>query len=926
MAKIDRFMIAPLDSGVETYLKPWLIPDDAFQTLTNAYVFRGRVRKRFGSYLMNQTVDDSVAQLYSRVRYNIRTTDAVTGNFSGFVPLNNSGNPTVTPAIGQMFAIGDTMFTVTALGNPAVLLTTGAATATYDTTTGAFIVVGNNENPLTSVYFYPSTPIMGFITYETGVINDEPLFAFDENFSYNYTTSLGWTAVTTENPLSPGSSQWSGDDSQFFWGSTWRGVSNYNSYMFVSNFNTPDWLRYWSGNNWNYLAPVLNNVYRLLTARIIVPFKNRLICLNTVENKDGSSVATSNGSTGNFTYTIPTYPSPGYIFGQTFICGTNIYTITNSGSFVTVSSTNNAITPVATATFVPATGVLTVTGNNTNVGLPVYFFPNGGANPESYVNRCRYSQNGNPTAPNGWLDSTPGLGGYIDAPTKEQIITAEFLKDRLIVYFETSTWELVYTGNQILPFVWQQINTELGCESTFSVVPFDKVALGVGNVGIHACNGSNVERIDEKIPDEVFKVSEDNEGVFRVYGIRDYYVEMVYWTFPSDNPDGVYPNRVLVYNYKTGSWAFNYDTITAFGYWQDSKNITWASSDEQWQQAESQWNSGILTSKFRNVIAGNQEGFIFIIDPDLSVNAPALQITNMTIVGTDLLYVTAINHNLQNETGDTTPPTGDYVLINNCQGITNVNGIIYEVYAVLDENRFVVKTPTGYPLPGGTYTGGGTVARVSDINIVTKQYNFYVQQGRNVAINKVDFLVDKTQNGQVVVDYNISSGDQSMTEQATQNNAIVGSGILETSPYLTYIYTGFSTDSMGNANVTLPFTFNVNIGSTFQVGNQIFTVVVANGALQTNGMGTGTYNIGTGVLTFTGALPLSIINVSGLAYPLEGTQDRLWHPVYIQADGECIQLNIYMNDAQMRNPLISQSDFQLHAMTFYSMPTSSRLQ
>ena len=52
-------------------------------------------------------------------------------------------------------------------------------------------------------------------------------------------------------------------------------------------------------------------------------------------------------------------------------------------------------------------------------------------------------------------------GGYIDASTEEQIVSAEFIKDRLIVYFERSTWELAYTGNEVLPFVWQKINTEL---------------------------------------------------------------------------------------------------------------------------------------------------------------------------------------------------------------------------------------------------------------------------------------------------------------------------------------------------------------------------------------------------------------------------------------------------------------------------------
>jgi len=123
--------------------------------------------------------------------------------------------------------------------------------------------------------------------------------------------------------------------------------------------------------------------------------------------------------------------------------------------------------------------------------------------------------------------------GY--APTEEAIVSAEFIKDRLIVFFERSTWELAYTGNQVLPFVWQKINTELGSEATFSVVPFDKVVLAIGNTGVHACNGSNVERIDTKIPDTVFEIFNKENGVSRVAGVRDYFNEMVYWSFPLDN-------------------------------------------------------------------------------------------------------------------------------------------------------------------------------------------------------------------------------------------------------------------------------------------------------------------------------------------------------------------------------------------------------
>jgi hypothetical protein len=60
--------------------------------------------------------------------------------------------------------------------------------------------------------------------------------------------------------------------------------------------------------------------------------------------------------------------------------------------------------------------------------------------------------------------------------------------------------------------------------------------------------------------------------------------------------------------------------------------------------------------------------------------------------------------------------------------------------------------------------------------------------------------------------------------------------------------------------------------------------------------------------------------------PFEETATRVWHPVFIEADGEVIQLQLTMNDAQMLNPAITNCDFQLHAICFHAAPTSYRFQ
>lgn len=828
-----RFLIAPFNNGLTRDLRPWLIPDDAFERLQNAYVFRGRVRKRFGSRFLNLEQPDNVQQLYSRLRVNLGETTMSPETFDFPGGINQ-----VIP--GQACSIndpvnGDIIITIVITGAGAATLSTGDAipvTATIDTTVNPNTITITGATVGSTIWYYPSTPVMGFGVYERFLINEEPTYAFDTQFAYQRAGG-GWQRA--------GDAIWTGDNADFFWSTTWRGANSNTDLFFASNYTTADPIRYWDNTSWTDYTPVLNATFRLRSSRIILPFKNRLLFLNTIENDEGTQIGTTDAS-GDFNTTVG---GPPFAVGGAFLVGTNVFTITAlTGAPVAMDvsgfpSTATNPNPAATGTFDSSgMGTVDITGNNENPNQPVFYLPNlFTSNTQTFRNRCRFTQNGSPLSGTAALDSVAGRGGFIDAATQEGIISAEFIKDRLIVFFERSTWELVYTGSEILPFRWQKINTELGAESTFSIVPFDKVVLGIANVGIHACSGANVERIDQKIPDEVFNIHNENDGVVRVHGIRDYTTELVYWTFPSasaptdNNP--TFPQRVLVYNYITGSWALNDDAITAFGYFQNTDDITWESlGDITWQDAIFAWDSGYLQGAFRNVIAGNQEGYTFLIDPLSSTNEFALQITAVSIVSAAQVELVVYNHTLTEE---------DYIYINHAVGLTSFNDTIYRVLEITSINTVIVDAAG----VGGAYLGGGVISRVSRIDILTKQFNFFAQQGRQAFIKKVNFLVDRTSNGQITVDYFPSSSDLSMVTQGQATNAILGTSVLNTSAY---------------------------------------TLI-----------------------------------------PLESLQDRLWHPVYFQTDGQVIQFRLYLSNEQMVNKNVRQSDFELHAMLIHARPTSTSL-
>lgn len=715
----DRFLVAPINSGLQTDIKPWLIMDDAFSYLQNAYAFRGRIRKRFGTNLMGAT------QLNSRLRGSLASAGAGVGitNGAGAAAGNIRtilADATLPLNVGQMFSVGTQIYTIisAAAGAQPMLATSGSGT--FNITTGDYTIAG--APILTAVFFYPSFPVMGLTQYESGAINNHPSYGFDTRYAYLFSGN-GWTRS--------GAAIWRGNNTNYFWDTNWHGLTVNTVTMYVTNFQVtnlngagavtddPIWFTS-DGSTWASITTAAANGFYFLpaggartsspfvvTSRIILPFKNRLVLLNTVENN-------------------------------------------NAGGF----------------------------GAGTN---------------SNYPQRCRYSFNGSPLANNAWyepnqVDAT-GLAaagaGFIDAATDEQIISAEFIKDRLIVYFERSTWELAYTGNEILPFVWQKINTELGSQATFSTVPFDKAVLSIGNTGIHACNGANVERIDSKIPDQIFEFQTKNNATQRTCGIRDYFTEMVYWAYVSDleTATQTFPNQILVYNYKNSSWAINDDCFTVFGYFEQQGDTTWASSTPStWANINATWISGVLQAEQRQILAGTPEGFVLIIDVDQVRNAPSMQITNIIYAATGILTLTVIDHNM------TSNPTqagydSDFILIESVVGDAAtqaaLNGKIFQVQTVLTANTFTINTT----LTSGTYNGGGTAARVSNIQLTSKQFNPYVSQDRNVYLHKVDFAVEKTVTGQITVDYYPSSTTLSMITEGISTGAIMGTGILETSPY-----------------------------------------------------------------------------------------------------------------------------------------------
>lgn len=803
-----RFLIAPFESGLQNDVKSWLIPDDAFERFDNAYIYKGRIKKRFGSSYtgITSSVAPFANQLASRVCIKVGTTNG-SGDLAGTVPGAKF-------KIGQQFLIGDALYTVVTNGAAQDMLqTTATTTAQFSTVDGSFTFVGAPASK--DVFFYPAEPIMGLTQYEPLSHNDEDTYVFDTQFAYKYSAG-SW--------LRSGTTVWTGTDSNFFWTAKWNGANTSDIHLFVTNFNVTDPLYDFDGTTWTAFRPKFSmsgagNYVK--TCRLIFPFKDRLILLNTTEANTGDTAnlryparcryshngvpfpaaPTLLGTTSAAGALSGTVAAPWFI-GQKFSIGDTVYTVINGAAGAQSMGKTDGTT---TATFDISTGAFVF--NGAPINSPVYFYSTG------------YSP---------WLEhNQPGWSGagWIDASTDEEIMSAEFIRDRLIVYFTGSTWELVYTGSNTQPFVWQKINTELGSSSQFSPVAFDTSVLNVGTTAIHACTGAFVDRIDARVPQQVFNIRIIEDGFLRVHGIRDFYNELVYWIYPDTNSEK-YPNKILVYNYINKTWAINDDSFTSLGYFNQKDALTWEKAVSPWEEMNMKWSDLNGKTYSKTIIAGNQHGFINYIDVDLSRNAGALSISNMAYVGNSL-QLTIHNHNLQ---------SGDYILLETIFPDMALNGEIYKISVVTNS----VISIGDVPLPAA-YQGGGTATRVSRVAIRSKEWNPYISKGKSINLERIEFHVDNTDFGQLQIDAYTSTATLNMIKEARLNGVLMGDSILD----------------------------------MFSYGG------------------------------------------------IENIQERLWHPVDFNLNGEFIQIKIYYSDNHMRTRVISLSPFQIHALMLYTFPTRS---
>jgi hypothetical protein len=757
MAGYQPLKITGNSTGLVKNREEFLLPNDAYPILENAYVWRERILRKQGCQLLgrlqrNLTVQalgstdgsgafsgDIFSALHSKgIITNI--TNAVLGQVtSPNHGLSNGNIITITDVVG-MTQVNNVSFTITVvdLNN----FTIGVNTTTYNPyvsggTWYAFeqysallpgsvsITIGGQvfTDPAGNGVLTNGGTGTGTINYFTGALTLQtaPVLATTAiTAAFSYFPGLPVMGLRSRIDLSRSTqptiafdtkyayvygggawtewisgTTWHGSNSQFFW-STNYWTSALNAKLFwVTNFNLTDYIYYTDGNTWTPFTPVLNGTAGPPDTRVYLQQ-----CLALL-------------------------PFRGCMMAFNTVEGTN-----NTPPFV--------LGPTSTRC----------------------------------RQRVRWSKKAaDPTIQaTSWLDSVRGAGGYLDIPTAESITAVGFVRDNLVVYCERSTWQIRYNQSSVNPFVVERVNSELGTGSLNSAVQFDTSLVGIGDKGIVECDSYQSVRIDPQIPDLVFSFNQLNAGAVRISGVRDFIRKLAFWTYPSGTntiSGGIFPDYRLVYNYDNKSWAIFTDSYTCLGTFQPAGSRTWAQSHYTWASQHIPWTAN--QPQELDIVGGNQQGYIERLDQPGGDNDPSLSIVSVSSNAPVTIVVP--NHNLEQgaviEISDI--PTGT--------GYDFLNGQVFAVVPLNTDpfNSLILQTydPIAqefvYYFHAETrpFVGYGRVSVRDNFSVVSKKFNF-MDEGQNIQLGYIDVLMNETASGGIALnlylDYNSSEAINTITQ------------------------------------------------------------------------------------------------------------------------------------------------------------------
>lgn len=282
MGAYKPLYIAGPETGLVQERQEFLLPNDAYPILENAFIWRERIKRKEGFKLLG------------RLRRTFTT--ASLGN-SGASPwtintIYSTLVPPITVTSTAQIEPGSVEITIGAIvftdqGDNTLTSATPGNSGTINYETGVVVLThtaGAGVATTIDFNYFPGLPVMGLRTRETTSINSEELVAFDQTYAYIFSALGGFVEFI------PGTT-WTGTNYNFFWSTNFWTLSN-RKLFWVTNFSgtSGDPLRYTDGITWfDFGASSITGTGLIQTGiylnqcLCLLPFRGRLVAFNTYE-------------------------------------------------------------------------------------------------------------------------------------------------------------------------------------------------------------------------------------------------------------------------------------------------------------------------------------------------------------------------------------------------------------------------------------------------------------------------------------------------------------------------------------------------------------------------------------------------------------------------------------------------------------------
>jgi len=337
-----------------------------------------------------------------------------------------------------------------------------------------------------------------------------------------------------------------------------------------------------------------------------------------------------------------------------------------------------------------------------------------GAVTRNYPNRIRFSAEDSAYAIDSWYQypDTIERGGYIDLPSGEIITAVEILNGRLIVFCETSVYQVVFSGNRFEPFAVTEIDSNIGSKAS-SVVEIGGKIVFINPFGLYYCDGVRTALLSNKI-NSFFTPGDfwyDFTSLF-----LDTENSLLFITIREANefsPNGAYDgyiDTVLLYNFINDTYSIFYDNYTAFGL----SNVDRDGEDR--------------TAPV--VMVGNNLGYMSELSFSNNQSDITMHVTALDKPDLDHIDLTIYNQSLAENI--------DYAIRITGSALAGLNGSYLAEYV----DQSTIRIENNNAIAG--YVGDAYVSIVDNIDILTKDFAPYLKKGMGVCINKLAFNVNKT--------------------------------------------------------------------------------------------------------------------------------------------------------------------------------------